>query len=128
MWLKGDNKISTLFRGRRRLENIQIFYKRKYGKSEVKRKIIHLFYKRIWLKIKQLFIHLRGGDLKIKEIFRQSQRRKRLKGKKKRLFITKKRKMGGNIYVKYLEIKYSKKQIVHPPKWKKRLANLEVSL
>jgi hypothetical protein len=66
--------------------------------------------------------------LKIKEIFRQSQRRKRLKGKKKRLFITKKRKMGGNIYVKYLEIKYSKKQIVHPPKWKKRLANLEVSL
>jgi hypothetical protein len=51
-----------------------------------------------------------------------------LKGKKKRLFITKKRKMGGNIYVKYLEIKYSKKQIVHPPKWKKRLANLEVSL
>jgi hypothetical protein len=25
MWLKGDNKISTLFRGRRRLENIEIF-------------------------------------------------------------------------------------------------------
>jgi hypothetical protein len=45
---------------------------------------------------------------------------------KKRSFINKKRKMGGN--VNNLEIKYSKKQIVHPSKWRKRLANLEVSL
>jgi hypothetical protein len=73
---------------------------------EVKKKIIHLFYKRIWLKIKQLFIHFRGGDLKMKQIFCQSQRRKRLKGKKKRLFINKKRKMGGKRNVNNLEIKY----------------------
>jgi hypothetical protein len=80
------------------------------------------------LKIKQLFIHLRGGDLKIKQIFHQYQRRKRLKGKKKILFINKKRKMGGNINVNNLEIKYSKKKIVHPSKWRKRSANLEVNL
>jgi hypothetical protein len=51
-----------------------------------------------------------------------------LKGKKKKLIINKRRKMGGNINVNNLEIKYSKKQIVHPSKWRKRLANLEVSL
>jgi hypothetical protein len=59
---------------------------------------------------KTIIHHLRGGDLKIKQHFHQSQRRKRLKGKKKRLFINKKRKMGGNINVNNLEIKYSKKQ------------------
>ncbi len=84
---------------------------RKVGGKENK---MHLFYKRIWLKIKKLFINLRGGDLKINQFFHQSQRRERLKGKKKRLFINKKRKIGGYINVNNLEIKYFLKQIIQP--------------
>jgi hypothetical protein len=44
--------------------------------------------------------------LKIKQKFHQSQRRKRLKGKKKISSINKKRKMGVNINVNNFEIKY----------------------